>query len=114
MENETVALAIMIIEIVLALLGVLLNVIPSNSKAVKIISYLIYIVDGWILIFFFPFHIGIEFNVFLFILLGGIAYSIGAIVYAIGSKREWFHSIFHLFVVLAAMIQFVGILFIIY
>lgn len=114
MENHSVALAIMIIEVVLAALGIVLNLIPSNSKVIKIVSYLIYIVDGWILIIFFPFQIGIEFNVFLFVLLGGIVYSIGAVVYAFGSKKEWFHSIFHIFVVLAAILQFAGILFIIY
>ena len=114
MQNASIALAIMIIEVILAIFGIVLNLIPSNSKVVKIISYLIYIIDGWILIIFFPFDIGIEFNVFLYVLLGGIVYSIGAIVYAFGSKKEWFHSIFHVFVVLAAILQFVGILFIVY
>ena len=113
-ENKNAALAIMIIEIVLALVGIALNLVPTNSKALKVISYLIYIIDGWILIAFFPFGIGMESNVFLFVLLGGIVYSIGAITYAIGSKKEWFHSIFHIFVVVAAILQFIGILFLIY
>lgn len=112
--NQSVAIAIMIVEVVLALVGIALNVIPVNSKAMRIISYLIYIIAGWVLIFFYPFGIGLEFNVFLFVLLGGIIYSLGAIIYAIGSKKEWFHSIFHIFVVLAAMTQFVGILFLLY
>lgn len=113
-ENRPVALAVMIIEVVLALAGIVLNLVPKNSKIISLITYVIYIIDGWILIFFYPFGIGLEFNVFLFVLLGGIVYSIGAITYAIGSKRKWFHSIFHIFVVLGAMTQFVGILFILY
>ena len=113
-DNQSVAIAIMIIEVVLALTGIILNIIPNRSKLISILSYLIYIIDGWILIAFYPFGIGIEFNVFLFVLLGGIVYSIGAIVYALGKKKEWFHSIFHVFVVMAAMLQFVGILFLIY
>lgn len=112
--NRPVAIAILVIEVVLALVGITLNLLPKNSKALNIISYIIYIVDGWILIFFYPFGIGLEFNVFLFVLIGGIVYSLGAIIYAIGSKHKWFHSIFHIFVVLAAMTQFVGILFLLF
>ena len=111
LTNHEVAIAIMVTEVVLAIVGIALNLIPTNSKAIEIISYFIYIVDGWILIFFYPFGIGLDFRVFLFVLIGGIIYSVGAITYAIGSKRKWFHSVFHIFVVLAAISQFVGILF---
>ena len=108
--NQSVAIAIMVIEVILAIAGIVLNVVPNNSKTIKIITYLIYLIDGWILIIFYPFNIGLSFNVFLFVLLGGIIYSLGAITYAIGGKKKWFHSVFHIFVVLAAMMQFVGIL----
>ncbi len=110
--NHNIALAIMIVEVALAVTGIVLNLIPSKSKVIEIICYFIYIIDGWLLIFFFPFNVGIEFNVFLFVLLGGVIYSIGAITYAIGAKKKWFHSIFHIFVVLAAITQFIGVLFI--
>ena len=112
--NQGAAIAIMVVEVVLALVGIALNLLPYNNKVIRIISYLIYIIDGWILVVFFPFNIGIEFNVFIFVLIGGIVYSLGAIIYAIGSKKHWFHSIFHIFVVLAAMLQFVGILFLLF
>lgn len=114
LSNQSISISIMVIEVVLAIAGIVLNIIPSNSKAIKIITYLIYIVDGWILIIFYPFGIGLEFSVFLFILLGGIIYSLGAITYAIGGKKKWFHSVFHIFVVLAAITQFIGILMLIY
>ena len=114
LTNQSAAIAIMVIEVSLALAGIILNLIPTNSKAISIITYFIYIIDGWLMIFFYPFNVGLKFNVFLFVLLGGIVYTIGAITYAIGSKRKWFHSIFHVFVVLAAMTQFVGILFLLY
>ena len=112
--NKGAATAILIVEVVLMLVGIALNLIPTNSKAIKLITYLIYIIDGWILIFFYPFGIGLKFYVFLFVLLGGVIYSIGAITYAIGSKKAWLHSVFHIFVVLAAMTQFVGILFLLF
>lgn len=112
-ENRPVAIAILITEFALAITGVLINAIPNNSKLLKTIGYIIYILDGWLLIFFFPFGIGIDFKVFLFVLIGGIIYTIGAITYAIGKRHSYFHSIFHIFVVLAAITQFIGIYFLI-
>ena len=110
LTNQSAAIVIMVVEVVLAIAGIVLNIIPSDSKVLKIISYFIYIVDGWILIFFYPFGVGLAFDVFIFVLVGGIVYTIGALIYAMGPKKKWFHSIFHIFVVLAAMTQFVGIL----
>ncbi|MBQ8404005.1 MAG: hemolysin III family protein [Clostridia bacterium] len=45
------------------------------------------------------------------ILAGGIAYTIGAVLYGLGKKRRYMHSIFHLFVVAGSILQFFGIFF---
>ena len=47
---------------------------------------------------------------FYWLLAGGIAYTVGAILYGIGSKKRWFHSIFHLFVLLGTVLQAASIL----
>jgi hemolysin III len=47
---------------------------------------------------------------FILLLLGGIAYTIGSILYGIGKKRKWMHSIFHIFVVLGAVLQYFSVL----
>lgn len=47
---------------------------------------------------------------FYWLLAGGIAYTLGAILYGIGSKKRWFHSVFHIFVVLGSALQLVCIL----
>lgn len=47
----------------------------------------------------------------IFLLAGGISYTVGAVLYRIGVKRRYFHSIFHLFVVLGSLLQFFCILF---
>ena len=49
-------------------------------------------------------------NGFILLLLGGIAYTIGAIIYGIGKKHKYFHSIFHLFILLGSILQFFCIL----
>ena len=48
---------------------------------------------------------------FLWLLWGGIAYTVGAILYGVGSKKRWFHSVFHIFVVLGSILQLVSVLF---
>ena len=47
---------------------------------------------------------------FLWVLYGGIAYTVGAILYGIGKKKRYMHSLFHMFVVLGSILQFTGIL----
>ena len=46
---------------------------------------------------------------FFWILLGGVLYSIGVILYKIGVKKRYMHSVFHIFVDLASIAQFLGI-----
>lgn len=45
----------------------------------------------------------------LLLLAGGIAYTIGAILYGVGKKCRYMHSVFHLFVVLGSLLQFLCI-----
>ena len=45
------------------------------------------------------------------LLAGGIAYTIGAVLYGIGGKKKWMHSVFHIFVILGALLQFFAVLF---
>ena len=48
---------------------------------------------------------------FLLLLGGGIAYTVGSILYGLGKKKKWMHSVFHIFVVLGALLQFFAVLF---
>ena len=47
------------------------------------------------------------------ILAGGIAYTVGAVIYGIGKhkKLKYAHAVFHLFVVLGSILQYICILF---
>lgn len=47
---------------------------------------------------------------FLWLLAGGIFYTIGAILYGMGKKHRYVHSIFHLFVNVGCLLQAVAIL----
>ncbi len=43
----------------------------------------------------------------LWLLAGGIAYTIGAVLYGIGKRRRYMHGLFHVFALLGSMLQFV-------
>ena len=109
-SNQPISITLLSMQVGLALIGVILNLLPYESRLLSLSTFLIYIVQGWAIIFFYPFNTGLSFNSFLFILIGGIVYTLGAIMYAIGHYKRWSHTIFHIFVLLAAIIQFVGIL----
>ncbi len=94
----------------LAALAVTLTAI--DLKKYNVFSMICYIGMGWAIL---PF-LGIARSVlgqagFLFLLLGGIAYTVGAVLYGIGSKKPWFHSVFHIFVVLGSLLQLICVAF---
>ena len=83
-----------------------------DLKKYSVFSMICYIGMGWAVIpFWRPVLEVLTLPGFLLLLFGGIAYSIGAILYGLGKKRKWMHGIFHLFVVLGALLQFFSVLF---
>ncbi len=96
----------------LAILGVVLNATLMHTLPVKIFSQTSYIVMGWsILLAINPLLQNLDLVGFILLLIGGIAYTIGAILFAIGMKKKWIHSIWHLFVLIGSIFQFFAILF---
>ena len=81
-----------------------------DLKAYNAFSMVCYIAMGWGIIFFIPQCIRVLGQAgFYWLLAGGIAYTVGAVLYGIGSKVRWMHSVFHIFVVLGSLLQFVSI-----
>ena len=109
--NITISYTLIYLQLGLALIGIIINLIPTNKRIITALAFIIYIIQGWIIIIFYPFNIGLELTPFLYILSGGIIYSIGAIMYGIGRFKKWSHTYFHIFVLLAAIIQFIGIMY---
>lgn len=78
----------------------------------RVLSMVCYITMGWSIIFFLPQLLQlVGSGCFAFLLAGGIAYTIGAILYGVGVKCRWMHSVFHIFVVIGSALQFVSIFF---
>ena len=82
-----------------------------DLKKYSVFSMICYIGMGWAVIpFWRQAYEVLTAAGFWLLLWGGIAYSIGAILYGLGKKRKWMHGIFHIFVVLGAVLQFLSIL----
>ena len=95
-----------------AILGITLNAI--DLKKYKRFSMIAYIALGWCALFTLPALIrGIGLAGFLFLLAGGILYTVGAVFYIADKKkpRPYLHGIFHIFVVLGSILHFFCILF---
>lgn len=93
----------------MATLGVTFNSI--DLKKYKTFSMICYLVMGWLIIVrgsvivnaLGPIGFGL-------ILGGGIIYTIGAVLYGVGKKHKWMHSIFHLCCVLGSAAHIVCVL----
>lgn len=92
-----------------ALLGIFFKAFfTGRFKAVSLASYLFM---GWFcLIAVKPLYINLNSSGFIFLALGGVCYSIGAVFYAWKSLK-WSHAVWHLFVLAGSVCHFFSVLF---
>ena len=106
--NPWLGWGILAFQWILTALAVTLTAI--DLKKYNVFSMVCYIFMGWCIIFFLPAAVeALTLKGFYWMLCGGIAYTVGAVLYGIGSKMRWMHSVFHIFVVLGSVLQFVPI-----
>lgn len=93
----------------LAVIGITLNSI--DLKKFKLFSMICYLVMGWCIVTRTSVVINeLGMGAFAMLLGGGIAYTVGAVFYAVGKKKKWMHSIFHIFCVIGSVLHFLMIL----
>ncbi len=94
----------------LAVLAITLTAIDMNKF--KVFGMLCYVGMGWAIIFSIDKALIALGSVgFSLLLGGGILYTVGVIFYGIGKKKKYFHSIFHLFVLLGSILQALSVIF---
>ena len=97
-------------EWLLASLGAVFTAIAHNKY--KKLSMVFYILMGWFIVLCFKQTVEVlTWSGVLWILFGGISYTIGAVLYGVGKKKPIFHTVFHVFVVIGTLLQAIGILF---
>jgi hemolysin III len=102
------AIVVLCIEWGAVLFGILLKSIATKSYPK--LSMAIYMAMGWAAIMFMPVLLSkasLEF--LIYIVLGGIMYTIGAIFYA--RKKPYMHAIWHICINIASILQIIAVVF---
>ena len=94
-----------------ALAAVAITLTAIDLRKYRVFSMICYIGMGWAAVL----KIGLVYEAvgpvgFALILAGGVSYTIGAVLYGLGKKKRYMHSVFHLFVVLGSALHTVAIL----
>jgi len=93
-----------------ALTALAVTLTAIDLKQYRVFSMVCYILMGWGIMFFFPYAMrALTGGGFWLLLSGGLAYTVGAILYGIGSKKRYFHAMFHVFVLLGSILHFLAI-----
>ena len=92
----------------MAVLGVVLNAV-SLKKFAKV-SVACYLIMGWMIVFSFgDLQAALHPNAISLLIAGGVAYTVGAVLYGIGSRKKYFHSVFHFFCLIGTVLHFLAV-----
>ena len=95
-----------------AILGIIFNAINMHKPIIKILSMICYLAMGWcVVVAIGPLLDNLPLAGFIWLLIGGIMYTIGAVFYLLGHKKKYIHSVWHLFCLAGTIPQFISILF---
>lgn len=106
--NYTLGWTLFIICLTATMISIILTLTAfSKTKAVRMV---LYIVIGFCA-FSSLFVIGDKVDPVgvKYVLAGNSAYILGLVLFAIGSKKKYFHTIFHIFVIIGATIHFINL-----
>lgn len=93
----------------LAAVGIALTAV--DLKKYQRFSMICYILMGWCIVV----RIDLLYKLlgpsgFWLMVMGGVAYTLGAVLYGIGKKKRYMHSAFHVFTVIGSLLQFLCII----
>lgn len=90
------------------LLGIIFSAIDvDKNEKIEVVCHL---VNGWSAILFIkPLIAGVGVVGLIFIILGGVLYSIGALLYGLSSKKKYMHSVFHFFCIAGSIFHYLAI-----
>lgn len=90
-----------------ALTGIILKLFFTGKYS--LVSTIMYVLMGWVIVFAInPLYHNLPFEGFLWLVAGGVAYTIGAILYSIKTIK-FNHAIFHILVLVGSFCHFISI-----
>ena len=89
-------------------IGIVFNAIDVDKY--QGVSAIINLITGWGIVFaIVPLARVLPFTGLVLLIVGGACYTVGAVLYALGARIPYFHSIFHLFVIAGSALHFFSI-----
>ena len=93
---------------VITILGIVFTCVNIDKNQTK--EVICHLISGWSALIAIPSLLNsIGTYGLLFLIMGGLMYSIGSIIYKIGSHKKYMHSIFHIFCLLGTLCHFLCI-----
>ena len=85
--------------------GITINIV--DMKKYKKISMACYLIAGWCIIFAYgAISAALSPGQLMMLIGGGIAYTVGAVIYGIGSKVRYMHTVWHIFVIAGSLLHY--------
>lgn len=111
-RRESPVTAWVLFGVILGITALAVTLTAIDLKKYRVLSMVCYVGLGWCIVFAAPVALrAIPIPGLLWLLAGGIAYSVGAVLYGLGKRKPYMHAVFHLFVILGSVLQFVCIFF---
>ena len=109
-RRESPATAWVLLGVILAMTALAVTFTAIDLKKYRVLSMICYIGLGWCIVFAAPVALrAIPLPGLWWLLAGGIAYTVGAVLYGVGVHKRYMHGVFHLFVILGSVLQFICI-----
>ncbi len=106
--NNTVGRIIFAVVALTSVLGIALNVI--DMKKYRGVSMACYLITGWCIIFAYnDISAALSHEQLMMLIGGGVIYTLGAILYGLGVKIRYMHTIWHLFVLGGSLLHFASL-----
>ena len=94
----------------IALFGIALNII--DLERFEKLSLTCYLVMGWQVVFMLKQVLkSVDSKGILLLVVGGLCYTVGAVIYVLGKKYKYMHSVWHIFVLAGSVFHYFSILF---
>ena len=91
-----------------AIVGISLNAV--SLKRFAKLSVACYLLMGWMIVLAYQrMTVALEPAGLSLLVWGGVAYTVGAVLYGIGARKKYFHSVFHFFCLAGTVLHFFSI-----
>ncbi len=107
-QSPTTAVVMLVLIWAAAAVGIVFSSI--SLRRFRVLTTICYLTMGWSVVFTFsPMMRALGPLGTRLLVWGGVAYTLGAVLYGIGAKKRYFHSIFHFFVLAGSILHFLCI-----